>query len=124
MKGIHILADFKGCNFKLLDDLPLLEQSLIESANKINATILNVFSHKFTPQGVTVVITLAESHLSIHSAPELGAASCDFFTCGSIEDPYIAFQYLESILRPQEVDIKVIERDLNTGINMKEREVN
>lgn len=110
MIGKHILAEFYGCSGEDLDNLKLIETSMIDAANKSGATILNVSTKTFEPQGLTVVITLAESHFSLHSYPEYNYAAIDAFTCGEVADPEIAIQYLVDILKPQEIEIQRIDR--------------
>jgi S-adenosylmethionine decarboxylase proenzyme len=60
---------------------------MLEAASHMCVTVLNVATHKFVPQGVTAIIMIAESHLSIHTWPEFGYAAVDVFTCnGEIPD--------------------------------------
>jgi len=79
----HYIMEFHGCSPALLDDAEFTENTLTEAARQCGATILNVYTHKFAPQGVTTVIALSESHMSSHSWPELGSLLCDVCTCGS-----------------------------------------
>ncbi len=80
----HCLFTLYGCDFDKLNDLDLVSDSITKLANSINATILNLASHKFSPQGVTAVLLLAESHISIHTWPEDSVAVCDLFTCSDV----------------------------------------
>ena len=121
MKGTHILAEFRGCNFEQLDNLSFFENLLIEAALKINATILNKVSHKFEPQGLTIILLLSESHLSAHNAPELGYSSVDIYTCGTIDDPMIALDFIKGQIDATEVVVKVFERSHEIGTEIKER---
>ena len=67
----HTLFDLKECLFKtLLDDEEYIKESLKVAAEKADCKILNVYTHKFEPQGVTGFAMLAESHLSIHTWPQ------------------------------------------------------
>jgi len=60
-------------------------------------------SHKFEPQGVTVVAMLAESHISIHTWPEKGMAVCDVFTCGDHTTPESGVEYLQMVLEAKDI---------------------
>lgn len=81
--GRHAIFELYGCDSNLLDDEEYIVNSLCEVANKLGATILSTSSHKFEPQGVTSILLLSESHISIHTWPEKGFATCDIFTCGT-----------------------------------------
>ncbi|MCL5016237.1 MAG: adenosylmethionine decarboxylase [Patescibacteria group bacterium] len=86
--GKHIIADF--FDSENLDDLEFVKQTLTAAASAAKATILGSKFHKFSPQGVTGYLLLAESHISIHTWPEYGYAAIDVFTCGNM-DPMPAF---------------------------------
>lgn len=98
MDGSHVVADFYDCPAALLDDVDLLLAHACRAAEAAGATILEVVAHQFEPQGVTVLLLLAESHLSIHTWPETGMAYVDCFTCGESTDPEIAVDYLAMAL--------------------------
>ena len=80
--GTQLLLELKDCNPDLLDDLPYIRNALLEAAEKTGATIIGQSFHQFSPQGVTGVVAIAESHLCIHTWPEYGYAAVDIFTCG------------------------------------------
>jgi len=90
----HILFTLKDCSAVLLDDEPYIREMLINAATLAQSTLLDLVSHKFDPQGVTAVAMLAESHISIHTWPELGMAVCDVFTCGDHTTPESAVRYM------------------------------
>ena len=81
--GRHAIFELYGCNFNLLNDEQFIVETMSQVARELGATILSTSSHKFQPQGVTAIILLLESHISIHTWPEKGLATCDIFTCGS-----------------------------------------
>jgi S-adenosylmethionine decarboxylase len=80
--GKHCTLEVYGVKSELLDDLDFIDQTLRQAAIKSGATILNSVFHKFDPQGITFILLLAESHLSIHTWPEKGCAAIDIYTCG------------------------------------------
>ena len=92
--GIHLLIEMQDCDRILLDDLDIVQSAMVDAARETGVTILGRTFHKFSPQGVTGVIAIAESHLSVHTWPEYGYAAADIFTCGTSFDPHIAARLL------------------------------
>ena len=91
----HILFTLKECNKSFLDDEKFVRDVVYQASIKCNSTLLALNSHKFEPQGVTCVAMLAESHISIHTWPELGMAVCDIFTCGDHTKPKRGVEYMK-----------------------------
>jgi len=83
----HLLVEMYFCDASRLDDVGYLERELVAAARESGATVIDSRFHKFSPQGVSGVVIIAESHFSIHSWPEYGYAALDFFTCGDRVDP-------------------------------------
>jgi S-adenosylmethionine decarboxylase len=81
--GQHLLIELYGCDAGILDNLEHVRQALLHAARLVSATVIEVVSHKFQPHGVTVVVAIAESHLSVHTWPEFGYAAVDVFTCSA-----------------------------------------
>lgn len=92
--GTHILLELQDCNPQLLDDLEFVHRALEEAALAVGATIVGQSFHKFEPQGVTGILAIAESHISIHTWPEYGYAAVDVFTCGRSFSPRRAAELL------------------------------
>ena len=92
--GRHLLLELKDCDRAVLNDMGLLRQAMMAAASECGATILGDSFHQFTPQGVSGVVVIAESHLFIHTWPEYGYAAADIFTCGSTVQPERAAQVL------------------------------
>lgn len=92
--GRHVLAELAGADPAVLDNETLLRELVHDSLVGAGATVQEVVSHRFAPQGVTVLAMLAESHASLHTWPERGAAFVDVFTCGEAADPQRAVQLL------------------------------
>lgn len=80
--GRHLLVEYRGCDPARLDDLPYIDALMRRAVEAAGVTVIDAFFHHFAPQGVTGVVVIAESHLSVHTWPELGYAAIDFFTCG------------------------------------------
>lgn len=108
--GLHCLADLYGVSATLLADPAALEQILRQAALAAGAHILFSHFHHFgEQQGVTGVLLLAESHISIHTWPEQGFAAFDIFMCGQAE-PERALSVLRSACAPQREQVQRIER--------------
>lgn len=110
--GRHLVAELSGCNRNTLDDLPRLEELLNESVRRSGATIVKSVFHRYNPQGVSGVVVIAESHISIHTWPEYGYAAVDFFTCGDAVDPYKAFEYLKDALDSDNANLSELKRGM------------
>ena len=108
--GTHLLLELKECNSELLDDLEYIRNSLMEAANKTGATIIGQSFHQFSPQGVTGVIAIAESHLCIHTWPEFGYAAADIFTCDEGFKPKEAALLIVESLESKDHSITEVER--------------
>jgi S-adenosylmethionine decarboxylase proenzyme len=107
---MHMLVECRGCAPAVLDDPAALEQALRGAADAIGAQVISAAFHQFAPHGVTGVLLLAESHVSVHTWPEHGYAAIDLFTCGA-GDPKQALPLLRRALRC-ELDVQTIERGL------------
>jgi S-adenosylmethionine decarboxylase proenzyme len=81
--GKHLLLELQGCDKEVLNDISFLRDVLLAAARKCGATILGESFHQFSPQGVSGIVVIAESHLFIHTWPEYGYAAADIFTCGN-----------------------------------------
>lgn len=79
----HVLIELWGVDRQLLDDPKALEAGLVEAAKAARCEVLGSVGHKFEPQGASVVVLVAESHLSVHTWPEHGYAAVDILTCGA-----------------------------------------
>ena len=107
----HLLLELYRCDSEKLNDESFLRCTLNRAAKLANATVLNLISNKFEPQGVTAIALLAESHISIHTWPESNYSAVDIFTCGSNMLPELASQYLIEALKAEEHILRIIERN-------------
>ena len=99
--GMHCLLELYGCPVELLDDPDYLTRTLRDAAEGAGATWLDQCCHRFEPCGVTALGLLAESHISIHTWPEIGYAAVDVFTCGDKAVPEQACRHLVEHLRAE-----------------------
>jgi len=101
--GMHLLIDIWGAS--RLDSPELIDKTLCDGALAAGATILHSHFHHFTPNGgVSGVVVLAESHISIHTWPERNFAALDVFMCGEC-DPYKVIPYLQEAFGPTTVEV-------------------
>ena len=107
----HLLLELYRCDSEKLNDESFLRCTLNRAAKLANATVLNLISNKFEPQGVTAIALLAESHISIHTWPESNYSAVDIFTCGQNMLPELASQYLIEALKAEEHFLRIIERN-------------
>src|SRR5579875_1658056 len=101
--GTHLLVDlWEATN---LADPALIDRTLCEAALAAGATILHSHFHHFSPNGgVSGVVVLAESHISIHTWPERNFAAVDIFMCGAC-DPHEAIPVLNRAFSPGRIDL-------------------
>jgi S-adenosylmethionine decarboxylase proenzyme len=111
--GQHWLVELQGCAPDLLGQVAPIEAVMLEAARKAQATIVTSNFHQFAPQGVSGVVIIQESHLTIHTWPELGYAAVDLFTCGATIDADAAIAYLQNALGAQHVSTQYIERGIS-----------
>lgn len=93
--GRQILVEYYDCNSDKLNDVKFIESALLEATKASSATIITHNFHKFSPHGVSGVIVIAESHVSIHTWPEYNYAAVDVFTCGDTIDPWVIQEHLK-----------------------------
>jgi S-adenosylmethionine decarboxylase len=93
--GKHLLLEVYDVDFEAINDVKSLQDAMIRGTERAKMTILNVFSHTFDPQGCTVVVALAESHVSCHTWPENGCLAVDVYTCGEKNPRLIALEILK-----------------------------
>ena len=106
----HLLLELYKCDSEKINDESFLRCTINKAAKLANATVLNLISNKFEPQGVTAIALLSESHLSIHTWPESNYSAVDIFTCGHNMKPELASNYLINTLIAKEHQLRIIHR--------------
>ncbi len=119
--GTHCILEVYDCPSELLDDVGAIVKILREAAEVARSTVLNEVSHEFAPQGVTAFVLLAESHISIHTWPEIGYAAIDAFTCGETAQPERACQYLIEALQAGDYSLQTIPRGVPAAVSFLDR---
>lgn len=107
----HLLVEYEGCDRALLDDLERVREILRRAAEAAGATVVAEAFHRYRPQGVTGVLVIEESHLSVHTWPEHGFAALDFYTCGDCV-PERADELLRRAFGAERAEILLVERGL------------
>lgn len=120
--GRHVISELWGCDFDKLNNMDFIEKTFVDAALKSGAEIREVAFHKFAPQGVSGVVIISESHLTIHSFPEHGYASIDVYTCGNL-DPNIAADYIAESLNAQTRETMELPRGMGS-VQVKQRNIN
>ena len=114
--GKHCILELYGCDSARLDDEAFLRDTITAAAKRAGATLLNLITHRFEPQGVTGLALLAESHISIHTWPESGYAAVDVFTCGDHTMPEKACAVLAEELAANDHKLTSFRRETPSAI--------
>ncbi len=98
--GRLLIADLHFCEADL-DDADAMEREMVRAVETAGAVVLRTCFHRFRPHGVSGVIIISASHLTVHTYPEWSYAALDIFTCGKTVDPQIILELLLGFFRPQ-----------------------
>ena len=120
--GRHCILELYKCDHAKLNDEAFIRTTITSSAKIAGATLINLVTHSFKPQGVTGLALLAESHISIHTWPEIGYAAIDVFTCGDHTMPEKACKWLSKDFSAKHVSFKNITREIPKEIKTLHRE--
>jgi S-adenosylmethionine decarboxylase len=116
-EALHFILDLYDIeNYEILDNKDLCLQMTLEAINKAGCGILNIYTHKFEPQGLSINITLSESHCAIHTWPEKKYCAIDLYGCGNI-NLKTGIDHFINILKPQKKSVVRLER--GNGSNLK-----
>ncbi len=110
--GRHILAEFYGCPEETLSDLDEIKEHMVAAAYEAGAEVKETAFHRFSPQGVSGVVVISESHLAIHTWPEFGYAAVDVFTCGQTVNPWVSCNYLKQMFSARNMSAREIKRGI------------
>jgi S-adenosylmethionine decarboxylase proenzyme len=104
--GTHWIVDVWKCDFSILNNRALIEDTLLKAVSKAGATVLSSRFHTFEPQGVTGIVEIAESHVSVHTWPEHNFMALDIFTCGDRVDMPMVLELIQEGLLFDESQIQ------------------
>lgn len=110
--GRHCIVEYYGCPQSVMDDLELIENAMTGAAREMGATIVASEFHRFNPHGISGMVIISESHLSIHTWPEYGYAAVDIFTCGEVIDPWLAHRLLRAAFQSERDSVTELRRGL------------
>ncbi len=117
--GQHVLAEFFECDPNTLNSIDKVEKYMVDAALECGATIVQKCFHMFNPYGVSGVVIISESHLAIHTWPELGYAAVDLFTCGDKCDPKVSYEFLKKKFHCQNATFTELKRGILNKNTMK-----
>ncbi len=112
--GTHLIVDAWEAPADLLNDPERIRHALLEGIAAGEATLIDMCVHQFSPHGVTATATLAESHIAIHTWPELGYFAADLFFCGRGK-PEEALRILQQSLKAQQFRVQEFTRGFPTS---------
>ena len=116
MLGKHCILELFDCDQAKLNDEAFIRTTITAATKIAGATLINLITHKFKPQGVTGLALLAESHISIHTWPEKGYGAVDIFTCGDHTMPEHACQIICQELDAISYSLKSLRREPPTSL--------
>jgi S-adenosylmethionine decarboxylase len=117
--GTHLLIELRECNPEILKDLNKVKDALVSAAREAKATIVDISFHEFNPFGISGMVVIAESHLSIHTWPEYSYAAVDIFTCGDIIKPEVAASFLIERFESRSPSVVELKRGILSHSNEK-----
>lgn len=121
--GQHVLAEFFECDSNILNNPVLIEKLMVDAALECGATVVQKCFHMFNPYGVSGVVIISESHLAIHTWPELGYAAVDLFTCGDKCDPKISYEFLKKKFNSKNASYTELKRGILDEKDLKVSQV-
>src|SRR5256712_7191979 len=108
----HLLLEMFDCTPDAIDSLEAVKGGVVEAARRAQATIVDVVFHEFNPFGISGVVVIAESHLSIHTWPEYRYAAVDIFSCGDVLKPEVAASYLVEQFAAERTSVVEMQRGM------------
>ena len=113
--GHHYIVEGSGCNPDVISRVEQVEQILVRAAEVADVQIWAISFHRFRPMGVSGVVVISESHLSVHTWPEVGYVALDIFTCGDRAKPEAAVQHALKAFGATNMHITEVTRGLQEG---------
>ncbi len=112
-EGEHYIVEASGCDPEVIGSVAKVQDILVQAAEEANAQVWAVSFHRFPPNGVSGVVVISESHLSVHTWPEVGYAALDIYTCGEHTEPEKAVMYALRAFRAKSAHITELTRGLD-----------
>ncbi len=109
-KNVHYLIDFHGCDVDQIESMEFWKKALSDAAEVGKLGIIDDLYHKFEPRGITALLLLSASHLSIHTWPENEYVACDLFSCSGEENAKKAVKHLLGSIKCEKYELKRVLR--------------
>ncbi len=113
--GHHYIVEASGCNPEILKSVEKVERIMVKAAEKAKVQVWSISFHRFRPHGVSGVVVISESHLSVHTWPEFQYVALDIYTCGGKARPDEAVEYAIQEFGAKSVHVTEITRGLEEG---------
>ncbi|WP_087036852.1 adenosylmethionine decarboxylase [Thermococcus litoralis] len=110
--GYHYVVEASGCDPEVLKDPNRIREIFLEAAKVGNMEVKASYFFRFSPTGVSGVVIVAESHISVHTWPEEGYAALDVYTCGEKADPEKAVDYILEKFKAQYAHVSEVKRGI------------
>jgi S-adenosylmethionine decarboxylase len=110
--GYHYVVEASGCDPEVLKDPNKIREIFLEAAKVGNMEVKASYFFRFSPTGVSGVVIVAESHISVHTWPEEGYAALDVYTCGEKADPEKAVDYILEKFGAQYAHVSEVKRGI------------
>lgn len=121
MQGLHIIAEFRGCKAgaAAMRGVAALEGACLAACTQAGLSVVGQVFHGFgppdNPAGATGAVVLAESHVAVHTWPELDAVTLDIYVCNFSQDNRVAAEAAFAALRAVFAPGSVVRRDIERG---------
>lgn len=109
--GFHYVVEAAGCDEEILQSADRIREIFLKAAKIGNMEVKASYFFKFSPTGVSGMVIVAESHISIHTWPELGYAALDVYTCGD-SDPEKAVDYILERIGARHAHVSEVRRGI------------
>ena len=116
---LHTLIEFEGCNPDFLKRVRSVRAAMLAAVKAGSGTVVKAVFHEFSPWGVSGVVVITESHVTIHTWPEHGYAAVDILSCSPSLDHGVITANLGKSLGARKTKTKAFKRGVIRAINPK-----
>ena len=110
--GYHYVIEASGCNPEIIENPKMLKEIILEAAKIGEMEVRSTYFYKFSPRGVSGMVVVSGSHISIHTWPEKSYAAIDVYTCDIDSKPEKSLQYILERIKAEYAHITEIERGI------------
>lgn len=112
--GTHLLLELWTCDALRINDPVFLKEMMHQAARIMDASVLKTVVQQFSPQGVSCVVLISQSHLTIHTWPEVAYAAVDLFSCGDESGVWKAVEFIKVQLAAVEYEVWDFQRGVSS----------